>query len=40
MIFIPCKDGISHDEAESIAPADAAAGARILAEAAFELANL
>jgi N-carbamoyl-L-amino-acid hydrolase len=40
MIFIPCKDGISHNEAESIAPADAAAGARILAEAAFELANL
>jgi N-carbamoyl-L-amino-acid hydrolase len=39
MIFIPCKDGISHNEAESIAPADAAAGARILAETAFELAN-
>jgi beta-ureidopropionase / N-carbamoyl-L-amino-acid hydrolase len=39
MIFIPCKDGISHNEAESITPADAYAGARILAEAAFELAN-
>jgi N-carbamoyl-L-amino-acid hydrolase len=39
MIFIPCKDGISHNEAESIAPADATAGARILAETAFELAN-
>jgi len=39
MLFIPCKDGISHNEAESIAPADASAGARILAEAAFELAN-
>jgi N-carbamoyl-L-amino-acid hydrolase len=39
MIFIPCKDGISHNEAESITPADACAGARILAEAAFELAN-
>jgi beta-ureidopropionase / N-carbamoyl-L-amino-acid hydrolase len=39
MIFIPCKDGISHNEAESIAPADASAGARILAETAFELAN-
>jgi beta-ureidopropionase / N-carbamoyl-L-amino-acid hydrolase len=39
MIFIPCKDGISHNEAESITPADAAAGARILAETAFELAN-
>ena len=39
MIFIPCKDGISHNEAESINPADASAGARILAEVAFELAN-
>jgi beta-ureidopropionase / N-carbamoyl-L-amino-acid hydrolase len=39
MIFIPCRDGISHNEAESIAPADASAGARILAETAFELAN-
>jgi N-carbamoyl-L-amino-acid hydrolase len=39
MIFIPCKDGISHNEAESITPEDAAAGARILAETAFELAN-
>jgi beta-ureidopropionase / N-carbamoyl-L-amino-acid hydrolase len=39
MIFIPCKDGISHNEAESIAPADATAGARILAETAFELAS-
>ena len=39
MIFIPCKDGISHNEAESIIEADATAGARILAEAAFELAD-
>lgn len=39
MIFIPCKDGISHNEAESITEADATAGARILAEAAFELAD-
>ena len=39
MIFIPCRDGISHNEAESIAPADASAGARILAATAFELAN-
>lgn len=39
MIFIPCKDGISHNEAESITPADAAAGARVLAEAAYEMAN-
>jgi N-carbamoyl-L-amino-acid hydrolase len=39
MMFIPCKDGISHNEAESVTPADATAGARILAETAFELAN-
>jgi N-carbamoyl-L-amino-acid hydrolase len=39
MIFIPCKDGISHNEAESITSADATAGARILADIAFELAD-
>ena len=39
MIFIPCKNGISHNEAESIEPADAEAGARLLAEVAFELAE-
>jgi N-carbamoyl-L-amino-acid hydrolase len=39
MIFIPCKDGISHNEAESITPADAEVGARVLAEAVFELAD-
>lgn len=39
MIFIPCKDGISHNEAESITPADAVAGARLLAEATWELAD-
>jgi beta-ureidopropionase / N-carbamoyl-L-amino-acid hydrolase len=30
MIFIPCKDGISHNEAESAAPEDLAAGAQVL----------
>jgi len=39
MIFIPCKDGISHNEAEEINPADATAGARVLAEVTFALAN-
>jgi beta-ureidopropionase / N-carbamoyl-L-amino-acid hydrolase len=39
MIFIPCKDGISHNEAESVTPEDATAGARILADTAFELAH-
>jgi beta-ureidopropionase / N-carbamoyl-L-amino-acid hydrolase len=39
MIFIPCKDGISHNEAESIEPQDAEAGARVLADVVFELAE-
>jgi N-carbamoyl-L-amino-acid hydrolase len=39
MIFIPCKDGISHNPAESILRSHATDGARVLAEAAFELAN-
>lgn len=30
MIFVPCKDGISHNEAESAEPADLAAGAATL----------
>ena len=30
MIFVPCKDGISHNEAESAEPAHLAAGARTL----------
>jgi N-carbamoyl-L-amino-acid hydrolase len=39
MIFIPCKGGISHNEAEAITPQDAEAGARVLADLAFELAT-
>jgi N-carbamoyl-L-amino-acid hydrolase len=39
MIFIPCKDGISHNEAEEITATDATAGTRVLAEVAFALAN-
>lgn len=39
MIFIPCKDGVSHNEAESIEPSDAEAGARLLVEAAFAFAD-
>jgi N-carbamoyl-L-amino-acid hydrolase len=39
MIFIPCKDGISHSAAESVREEDARDGARVLAEAAFALAN-
>lgn len=39
MIFIPCKAGISHNERESIEPPHAEAGARVLAEAVFALAE-
>ena len=30
MIFVPCADGISHNEVESATPEDLAAGARAL----------
>jgi N-carbamoyl-L-amino-acid hydrolase len=37
MIFVPCKDGLSHNEAESATRADCAAGAQVLLEAALAL---
>jgi beta-ureidopropionase / N-carbamoyl-L-amino-acid hydrolase len=39
MIFTPCKDGLSHNEAESIEPEQAAAGAQVLFEAVVARAN-
>ncbi|MBL9163070.1 MAG: hydantoinase/carbamoylase family amidase [Planctomycetaceae bacterium] len=39
MIFIPCKDGLSHNERESIEPADASRGADVLLHAALAVAN-
>lgn len=39
MVFIPCKDGLSHNEAESITPDQASAGARVLADVAWDLAD-
>lgn len=33
MIFVPCRDGLSHNEAESIEPGEAADGAAVLLEA-------
>jgi N-carbamoyl-L-amino-acid hydrolase len=39
MIFVPCKDGISHNEAESATPSDLAAGARVLVDVVVELAS-
>ncbi len=39
MIFIPCRDGISHNELESIEPEAAAAGVEVLYRSALSLAN-
>jgi N-carbamoyl-L-amino-acid hydrolase len=39
MVFVPCRGGISHNEAEYAAPADLAAGTRILAEVMLTLAH-
>ncbi len=39
MIFVPCKDGISHNESESANPHDVAAGARLLLNAVARVAN-
>jgi beta-ureidopropionase / N-carbamoyl-L-amino-acid hydrolase len=39
MIFIPCKDGVSHNEAESAEKAHCAAAAQVLADVMLELAG-
>jgi N-carbamoyl-L-amino-acid hydrolase len=39
MIFVPCKDGISHNEVEDAAPEDLAAGANVLLHAVLERAK-
>ncbi len=39
MIFIPCKDGISHNEAESAEKSDCAASAQVLADVMLDLAR-
>jgi N-carbamoyl-L-amino-acid hydrolase len=39
MIFTPCKDGLSHNEEESITQDEAAAGAQVLFEAVLARAN-
>ncbi len=40
MIFVPCKDGISHNEAESAKPSDLAAGAHVLMHTLLERASV
>jgi len=39
MVFIPCKDGISHNEKESAKPADVAAAAQVVTDVLLELAQ-
>jgi N-carbamoyl-L-amino-acid hydrolase len=39
MIFTPCKDGLSHNEAESILPEEAEAGCQVLFDAVLARAN-
>ena len=39
MIFVPCEDGLSHNEAESIEPEAAGRGAEVLLHAALDLAG-
>jgi N-carbamoyl-L-amino-acid hydrolase len=36
MIFVPCADGISHNEIEDANPADLAAGCNVLLRAMLE----
>ena len=37
MVFVPCKDGISHSPEESVEPADAAVAAEVMPNAIAEL---
>ncbi|MCJ2060459.1 Zn-dependent hydrolase [Methylobacterium sp. J-048] len=39
MIFVPCKDGVSHNESESATADDCAAGADVLLQTVLRLAN-
>ena len=39
MVFIPCKDGVSHNEKESAEPDDVAAGAQVISDVLLDLAN-
>ena len=39
MVFIPCKDGVSHNEKESAEPKDVAAGAQVISDVLLDMAN-
>jgi beta-ureidopropionase / N-carbamoyl-L-amino-acid hydrolase len=40
MVFVPCKDGISHNELEDATQADCAAGANVLMHTVLALAGV
>jgi N-carbamoyl-L-amino-acid hydrolase len=40
MVFIPCVDGLSHNEAEDALPGDVTAGANVLINAVLARAKL
>jgi N-carbamoyl-L-amino-acid hydrolase len=40
MIFVPCEDGISHNEVENATPEDLAAGCNVLLQAMVSRATL
>jgi beta-ureidopropionase / N-carbamoyl-L-amino-acid hydrolase len=40
MVFVPCKDGISHNEIEDAMPTDLTAGCNVLLNALLETADL
>ena len=37
MIFVPCKDGLSHNEKESVKPEDLEAGCNVLLYSVLEI---
>ncbi len=39
MIFVPCKDGVSHNESESATQVDCAAGSDVLLQTILRLAD-
>lgn len=39
MVFIPCKDGVSHNEKESAEPSDVAAAAQVVSDVLLEMAQ-
>ena len=40
MIFVPCKDGVSHTEREDATPEDLAAGTQVLAQVMLDAAEV